>query len=271
MRWLIKDLVRAGGRLALEHFRTTGLHTYSIKGRSDFVTQVDRRVEQEIITRIRSHCPDHRIVAEETLGEKTLPIAGPTWLVDPIDGTTNFIRGLWGWAVSIAFCDERGVRLAAVFDPLRGDCFVAESGAGTTLNDERVFCSDCTSVEGALVAQALPFRHTEAMADVGQAVLAVQTRANDMRRSGSAALDLAGVACGRLDAYWELGIQPWDIAAGLLLVEAAGGMVSDLRGQRTSLLHQRSIVAAATPTLHAELLAVTGGLARWLDRAPYLA
>ncbi len=156
-----------------------------------------------------------------------------------------------------------------VYDPIADELFLAERGVGLWLNNDRRQTSGCASLRSALVATAMPFRspavHDEALAVFGQ----VQQSCDDQRRAGAASLDLAYVAVGRLDAYYELGIHPWDTAAGELLVRSGGGVATDYRGASDALLLRRSIVAAATPEVHGELLAKVQPLAPWLDRAPF--
>ena len=269
MRSFLIELARLGGKIALEHFQTTGI-SVSAKGRGDYVSHVDRRVEDALFTRIAYHHRDDLLLGEETHGHWPSEVEGPCWIIDPIDGTTNFLRGLPGWAVSICYCDaDARPRHAVVFDPLRDEIFVAERGAGLWLNEERVYTSGCKDLGQAIVSQSMPFRTLDALDDVAAVIHRLQPKIDDMRRSGSAALDCAYVAAGRSDAYWELGIHPWDVAAGELLIQCGGGKVSDFRGESGELLGRRSVVAAATPDLHGQLLAEVGGLASWLDHPAY--
>lgn len=270
MRSFLIELARVGGRIALEHYQQAGMQDRDAKGRGDYVSYVDRRVEDVIATRIRSQYPDHRFLGEETHGDWPERVDGPCWLVDPIDGTTNYLRGIPYWAVSICFCDADAVpRHAVVFDPLRSELFLAERGAGLWLNDQRVYAGRVERLHDAVFAGALPFRTRAAMDDVAQVLFDLQRDCDDFRRCGAAALDLAYVAVGRLDAYWELGIQPWDTAAGELLVRAAGGVASDFRGSADGLLGRRSICAAGTAAVHEQLLERLSPLRRWLDDPLY--
>ncbi|MFW5698362.1 MAG: inositol monophosphatase family protein [Planctomycetota bacterium] len=270
MRSLLKELARMAGKIALDHFRHTGMATYTSKGRNDYVTHVDRRVEDAVVSRIRANHPDHRILAEEGSADRGAAIIGPSWIIDPIDGTTNFIRGIPGWAISICFCDDHArPRMGVIYDPVRDEMFLGERHAGVTLNGERVEVSGCTRLSDALIAQALPFKNLGPLDEIIAIFRSLQPQCNDMRRSGSAALDLAYTAVGRYDAYWELGIHPWDIAAGALMVDCAGGVATDLRGATNDLPRQRSMVAAASAPLHAALMHEVGALAHWLDRPPY--
>jgi myo-inositol-1(or 4)-monophosphatase len=272
MRSFLMDLANHGGRIAREHFAHVSLTDAQAKGHRDFVSHVDRLVEDAIIGRIRAHYPDHRILGEETSGSHPVgPIdEGPCWIIDPIDGTTNFLHGVPVFAISIAYC-ERGCdpRHAIVYDPMREETFIGERGAGLWLNRDRVHSSGGVDLGKALIAMALPFKTLDTLEDVMRVLAALQRRCLDHRRAGSAALDLAYVACGRLDGYWELGIHPWDTAAGELLVRCGGGAASDFRGRTDGLPQRRSIVAGASPALHAELLAAVGPLAPWLDKPQF--
>ena len=269
MRSFVVDLAKAGGRIAREHFATVTQKDVRAKGDRDYVSHVDQLVEDTLIRRIRAHHPDHRILGEES-GSGGHAIDGVTqWIIDPIDGTTNFIHGIPIFAISIAFCDERGPHTGVVFDPIQNEMFLGERDHGLWLNQERAQTSGCTTLAKALVATALPFRHPPALDECLGVFAGVQRRCDDQRRGGSAALDLAYTAVGRLDAYYELGIHPWDTAAGELLVRCGGGVATDYRGSSANIMTRRSMVAGATPALHAELLTEVTPLAAWLDRAPY--
>ena len=269
MRSFVVELAKTGGKIARDYFTTVSGKDVRTKTAHDYVSHADGIVEDAIIRRIRAHYPDHQIMGEETAADEQ-PVAGqPCWIIDPIDGTTNFIHGLPMFAVSIAFCDEQGLHTGVVHNPIANEVFLAERGLGVWLNNEAAQTSGCKELAKALVATALPFR-CPAMLDDFLAVLGdVQRHADDHRRCGSAALDLAYTAVGRLDGYYEIGIYPWDTAAGELLVRCAGGAATDWRGHADRLAERRSIVAAATPALHAELLARLAPLAAWLDRPPF--
>ncbi len=259
------DLAKTGGRIAREHFTALRGKDVVAKRPRDYVSHVDRLVEDTLVKRLRAKFPDHQVLGEEGAGGGAEPEAHrPLWIIDPIDGTTNFIHGLPHWAVSIAFCEPtRGgfrPRHGVVYDAVHDEAFVAEADAGMWLNGVRCWTSGCTVLERAVLATALPFRYPAALAVGGQVFLDVQGACDDQRRGGSAALDLAWTAVGRLDGYYELGIYPWDTAAGELLVRSAGGVATDLAGDTGGILGRRALVAAASAALHAELLPRTAPL-----------
>jgi myo-inositol-1(or 4)-monophosphatase len=271
MRAFAVELARAGGRIAREHFRHVGVHQVQAKGRRDYVSHVDRLVEDAMVRRIRARFPEHRILGEEGghQGADADDRDRPVWIIDPIDGTTNFLHGMPWFAISVAYCDRDGPVDGVVLDPIRDEAFIGERGAGLWVDSDRAAASGCTDLSLAVCATGLPFRHPGAIAAAMEVFHAVQVRCDDQRRTGSAALDLAYVACGRCDAYYELGIKPWDVAAGELLVRCGGGVATDLRGNTADLQHRQSALAAATPALHQALAAVTAPLAACLDRPPF--
>jgi myo-inositol-1(or 4)-monophosphatase len=215
------------------------------KRANDFVTQVDRAAEEAIMEIARKAYPEHGFLAEES-GE-TGTGAEFRWIIDPLDGTTNFIHGFPQYCTSIAIEHRGALAHAVIYDPLKNELFTASKGRGAFLNDRRVRVSKCTRLQEALVGTGFPFK------EVGR--LELYTRQLDkfmrtsagVRRAGAAALDLAYVACGRLDAFWELGLSPWDMAAGALLIQEAGGLVADLRGEAGFL--DSGDICAATPKL----------------------
>ena len=273
----ILDMAKTGGRIAREHFATLRGKDVVAKRPRDYVTHVDKLIEDTLVNRIRARFPGHQVLGEEGVsGEGEPEPHRPLWIIDPIDGTTNFMHGIPAYAVSIAFCDaarpgaEGHVpRFGVVYDPSRDEAFIGEANAGVWINSQRVWASGCTELDKALVATALPFRFPEAVDDVAKVFLDVQKACDDQRRGGSAALDLAYTATGRLDGYYELGIYPWDTAAGELLVRCGGGAATDWRGSTDGILRRRSIVAGATPELHARLLTAVEPVRGWIDRPPF--
>jgi len=224
--------------------------TIDTKQRNDFVTEVDRQAEQEIIQIIHKAYPDHAILGEEggQIGDNEV-----TWIVDPLDGTTNFIHGLPHYAVSIGIEVRGRLEHGVIHDPVRGEIYTASRGVGAFLNDRRIRVTPARSLEGTLIGTGLPFRDfTHAPAYYGM-LQAVASKAAGIRRAGSAALDLAYVASGRLDGYWELGLKPWDIAAGVVLVQEAGGIVGNLSGEPDGFMDSGNLVCG-NPRLFAALV-----------------
>ncbi|MEJ2565160.1 MAG: inositol-1-monophosphatase [Gammaproteobacteria bacterium] len=197
------------------------------KGYNDYVSEVDRRAEQEIIQVIHKAYPHHAILAEES-GEHGGDDS--VWIIDPLDGTTNFLHGFPQFSVSIAMRHHGRFEVGVVYDPLRDELFTAVRGSGTQLNGRRLRVSKAKGLDGALIGTGFPFKdqtHVDAYIGMFKALL---PRAAGIRRAGSAALDLAYVAAGRLDGFWEIGLKPWDMAAGILLIQEAGGIIGDFRG-----------------------------------------
>jgi myo-inositol-1(or 4)-monophosphatase len=242
---------RRAGKIIMRYASQLDRLTVESKGRNDFVSQVDREAEAEIIDVIRRAYPHHAVLAEETgrQGESDY-----LWIVDPLDGTTNYLHGYPQYAVSIGIYHQGKPYQAVVFDPLKNDLYTASRGAGAQLNDRRMRVSGVSHFDKALLATGFPFRemrHLEVFIDTFRAIL---PQVSGVRRAGSAALDLAHVACGKLDGFWEFGLSAWDIAAGSLLVQEAGGLVSDFCGRPLQL--ESGQVLVGTPRVHAELLAV---------------
>ena len=220
-----------------------------LKGRNDFVSEIDRAAERAVIGAIHKHYPDHAILAEESgsHGESEY-----LWVIDPLDGTTNYLHGFPVFAVSVA-CLHRGrIEHAAVYDPMRQETFTASRGAGAQLNGHRIRVSGCRSLERALVGTGFPFRESSGPArpyfDMLEKAIAATA---GVRRPGAAALDLCYVAAGRLDAFWEMGLSQWDIAGGALLIREAGGIVSGLDGSE-DFLHTGHVLTG-TPKVYSAL------------------
>jgi len=207
------------------------LHRFEVKakGVNNFVTDVDVNAEREIIYHLQKAYPDHAILGEES-GLVGREDAEYRWVIDPLDGTTNFIRGIPHFAVSIA-CLHRGkIEHAVIVDPVRHEEFTASRGRGAQLNGHRIRVSDLPSLEGALLGTGIPFKDhcDDKLGPYSKSIEALAAQCAGVRRAGAASLDLAYVAAGRLDAFWEIGLSLWDIAAGVLLVREAGGLVADI-------------------------------------------
>lgn len=220
---MIKAARRAARSLIRDFGEVENLQVSS-KSAGDFVSRADIKSEQLIREELMTARPNYGWVAEESA-----PVAGadPTrrWLVDPLDGTTNFLHGLPHWAVSIALEHRREIVAAVVFDPVKDEMFTAEKGSGAWLNDRRLRVSDRREMIEMIFATGIPFANNPHLPEFLRQVARVAPTCAGLRRSGAAALDLAYVAAGRFDGYWEVGLHPWDIAGGLLLVREAGGLV----------------------------------------------
>lgn len=240
---------RRAGEVIIRSLNRLESLTVASKGRNDFVTEVDHAAEHEIISTIRRHYPQHAFLAEESgaSGE-----SDTVWIIDPLDGTTNFMHGFPVFAVSIA-CQIKGrLEHAVVYDPMRGELFTASRGAGAHLENHRLRVSKARTLEGSLVATGFPYRADSAHADAYFDMLkAVSQQAAGVRRLGAAALDLAYLAAGRVDAFWEFGLSPWDTAAGTLLVQEAGGRIGTLTGGE---YRQQGNIVAGTPKVYAALV-----------------
>jgi myo-inositol-1(or 4)-monophosphatase len=206
------------------------------KGENDFVTEVDKSAEREILYHLQKAYPDHCFQGEESgLIEGT--DKDYLWIIDPIDGTTNFVRDIPHYAVSIA-CQFKGkLEHAVVYDPIRREEFTASRGNGAQLNGRRIRVSKATTLEGAVIGTGIPFAgHCDQhMTAYTESLQAIAGKSAGIRRAGAASLDLAYVAAGRLDGFWEMGLKPWDIAAGALILTEAGGFISDFQGGHTYL------------------------------------
>ncbi len=206
----------------LEHLKIT------TKGRNDFVSDVDVKAEQAIINTIHKAYPDHGILAEESGVQND--DSDTVWIIDPLDGTHNYLHGFPFYAVSIAVKIKGRIEHAVVYDPLRHECFSATRGRGARLNDRRMRVSKQTVLSAALLGTGFSFRDPNLAKRYLPTFETMFGSCSGLRRTGSAVLDLAYVACGRLDGFWEFGLKPWDIAAGSLLIQEAGGLISDLQG-----------------------------------------
>ncbi|MGE0641679.1 MAG: inositol monophosphatase [Thermoanaerobaculia bacterium] len=245
-----------GGAILERHFRSATLEV-STKSKNDFVTQADHESEAAVVAEILRRFPSHRILAEEG----SLNAAADSdheWVIDPLDGTTNFLQGLPVWAVSIACRRGDEILAGVVLDPCGGNRFTASAGGGAFWNGKAMSVSSRPGLEGAFLATGYPFRARAALDVYLELFRGVFQQSRAMRRCGAAALDLAYVAAGVYDGFFELRLSPWDIAAGALLIVESGGVLSDLEGGERY-LHSGNVLAGS-PGVHRDLVAVTGGL-----------
>lgn len=248
---IARKVILEAGELIQEHTGRVAGSWIQTKGPSDYVTEIDKRCEALIVEAIRTHFPDHHIMAEETANDVGLQ-PGYTWVIDPVDGTTNFIHGFPFVAVSIAVCVDRKPVLGFVLDPVRKELFSARRGKGAWLNGTRLVSLKSVELDRALIATGFPFRTKDYIDDYLAALKSIFLRVSGIRRAGSAALDLAYLAAGRVDGFWEIGLKAWDVAAGALLITEAGGFVSDFRGEDNHLINGN--VVGGAPSVYPFLL-----------------
>lgn len=251
---------RLAGNIITRHLELLDSSKVFEKGLNDFVTVVDRAAEEAIIDTIYKAYPNHGILGEETgyhSGDDYV------WVIDPLDGTMNYVHGFPQFAVSIAIKYKDQIEHGVIYDPISQDLYTATKGAGAQVNNRRIRVSNLNNLDTALIGTAFPFQHRKQGTEYSRAphwqqhlevLREVQARCSDTRKIGCASLNLAYVAAGRLDGYWEPNLKEWDIAAGVLLVKEAGGYVSDFNGQN-DFLHSGDILAGSRK-VHAELLQI---------------
>ncbi len=237
---LMVKAARQAGQVLIRHMgRIDGLKVVE-KARQDYASEVDSQAENEIIRELRRAHPDYAFLGEEG-GQRGS--SRYTWVIDPLDGTSNYLRGIPHFCVSIALLDREEPLAGVIYDPLRNEIFTAARGGGAYLNDRRIRVAQRADLDGALLITGFPPRERSRIRPHLAALDALMATAEDVRRTGSAALDLAYAACGRVDGYFEAGLKPWDIAAGVLLVREAGGKVCDFRGGGDYIKHGRVVAA----------------------------
>jgi myo-inositol-1(or 4)-monophosphatase len=240
---------RRAGNIITRASRNLDILSVTQKAINDFVSEVDREAEQAIIKMLLDAYPSHSILAEESGASGKSEFQ---WIIDPLDGTTNFLHGFPQYAVSIALAHKSVVVQAVIYDPVRNDLFTATRGHGAYLNDHRIRVSKRIKLQQSLIGTGFPFREF-AQIDTYLAMFRELTqKTTGLRRAGAATLDLAYVAAGRLDGFWEFGLSPWDIAAGSLLITESGGLVGDLEGN-SGYLESGNIVAA-NPKVFSQLI-----------------
>lgn len=233
--------------LDLEQIRVTE------KRRNDFVTEIDQAAERAIVDVLLKAYPTHAVLAEESGASANLQENNEfVWIIDPLDGTTNFIHGFPQYCVSIALQQRGLITQAVVFDPTRNDLFIASKGDGAYLNDKRLRVSKCDKMADSLIGTGFPFRNLDKLDEYLQMFKLVTEKCQGLRRPGSAALDLAYVAAGRLDGFFEKGLSSWDMAAGALLITEAGGIIGDFSGEQSYL--EKGDVIAGNPRIFYQLI-----------------
>jgi len=255
------EIAREAGALLSKYFERRV--TFELKGEHDLVTEADRASEQLVIERLSSHFPSHSIVAEEGGGH--IGSSEYCWYVDPLDGTTNFAHGFPMYNITMALEQSGELIAGVIFDPEHNELFTAERGSGAYLNNRRIRVSKVSQLENTLVATGFPSRKRHENVNIHfYYQLAMLT--HGVRRAGSAALDLAYVASGRLDGFWEFGLNPWDMAAGILLITEAGGKCSDMKGGPVTLRGPHLV--ADNGLVHQQILDLFGEIFRGQYRHP---
>lgn len=240
---------RRAGNLLMRHQANLDKLKVESKGHNDYVTEADRAAEKAVIEVVHKHYPDHAILGEESgsLGESEVE-----WIIDPLDGTTNFLHSFPVFCVSIGVRVKGRVEHGVVYDPSRQELFTASRGAGAQLDGRRIRVSGQRELKHALIGTGFPFRQSEEEMEPYLAMLKkVLQSTSDVRRPGAAALDLCYVAAGRLDGFWEIGLAPWDLAAGSLMIREAGGIISGLDGSENFM--DTGHVLAGSPKVYAAL------------------
>jgi myo-inositol-1(or 4)-monophosphatase len=243
---------RRAGSVINRGARDLDLLTVTTKGPKDFVSEVDRAAEAAIVETLHATYPNHAILAEEGTAKGANAAAEHVWIIDPLDGTTNFLHGFPQYCVSIALQHKGQITQAVVYDPVHNDLFTATRGRGAFLNDRRMRVSRRQHLKECLIGTGFPYRQGEHLEAYVRMMHAMMIEAAGIRRPGAAALDLAYVAAGYYDGFWEVGLNPWDVAAGSLLIVEAGGLVGDLGGDAEYLYGGQII--AANPRIFAQMV-----------------
>ena len=242
---------RRAGNVINRGARELDLLTVTSKGPKDFVSEVDREAERTIVETLLGSYPDHAILAEEGTAKGANADAENVWIIDPLDGTTNFLHGFPQYCVSIALAHRGQIAHGVIYDPVRNDLFTASRGRGAFLNDRRIRVSKRAHLRDCLVGTGFPFRDGSYLDTYLRMMKTMIEQTAGLRRPGAAALDLAYVAAGFYDGFWEVGLNAWDVAAGSLLIQEAGGLIGDLAGDG-EFLHGGQVIAATPEDLRAD-------------------
>lgn len=241
---------RQAGDIIIRSAESIDTLKITIKSQNDFVTEIDKRAEEEIINTLLTAYPEHGILAEES--GYTNKDAEYLWIIDPLDGTTNYMHGFPHYAISIALKKGNIIEQAVIYDPVRQDLFTATRGKGATLNNRRLRVSRQRKLEGAFLGTGFPFKNNANIEPYLDIFRDIFSSTSGVRRAGAASLDLAYVAAGKLDGFFEIGLKPWDLAAGLLLIQEAGGVVTDFTNDHE--YFKSGNVVCANPNMHRVLL-----------------
>lgn len=243
---------RRAGDLIVRHINQLDAIKVDSKGRHDFVSEVDRMAEADIIQTVRRSYPDHAFLAEESGASGNSEYV---WIIDPLDGTTNFLHGFPVFCVSIAVMYRGRLEHGVIFDPLRNELFTTSRGTGASVDGRKMRVSDTRLMDKALIGTGYPYKQDDTWLDAYMGMLKDAMReTSGVRRPGAAALDLAYVAAGRLDGFWEIGLSLWDVAAGVLMIQECGGIVTDLAGRDG--WQQSGNIVAGNPKIHEALLSL---------------
>ena len=245
---------RRAGSIINRGARDLDLLTVTAKGPKDFVSEVDRQAESMIVETLLDAYPDHAILAEEGTAKGANAKAENVWIIDPLDGTTNFLHGFPQYCVSIALAQRGVVTQGVIYDPVRNDLYTATRGRGAFLNDRRMRVSRRQHLRDCLIGTGFPFRDGSYLETYLRMMKTMIQQTAGLRRPGAAALDLACVAAGFYDGFWEVGLNAWDVAAGSLLVQESGGLIGDLEGEG-EFLHNGQVIAA-NPKIFAQMVSV---------------
>ena len=255
---------RRAGNIINRGARDLDQLTVTAKGPKDFVSEIDKGAEAAIVDIIHKSYPEHAILAEEGTNKGDNAGAEYVWIIDPLDGTTNFLHGFPQYCVSIAVAQNAVVQQGVIFDPVRNDLFTASRGRGAFLNDRRIRVTKRQHLRDCLIGTGFPFRDGSYLDTYLQMMKAMITQTAGLRRPGAAALDLAYVAAGYYDGFWEVGLNPWDVAAGSLLVLEAGGLIGDLSGEG-DYLHGGQVIAGS-PKIFAQMVTALAPFRKDMER-----
>jgi len=243
---------KSASKILIDNFGKISSEDIKEKVRNDFLTFVDEQSEITIIKILQDAFPDHSILAEES--GRTKHKSDFEWIIDPLDGTKNYITGIPFFSISIALRHLNQIQLGVVLDPVRNELFQAERGKGALLNGKKIQVSNSNNLEDCLLATGFPFKQKQSLPTYVSCFQEIFQHCSGMRRMGSAAMDLAYIAAGRFDGFWELGLSPWDMAAGSIIIEEAGGYISDFWGKNSYL--SNGYIAASNGHVHSDLIQI---------------